>query len=362
MADGLHARNEALNSDYYWTIANGGVDYRVGDTIQGYIAGHIMKGVVAAVDGTGSVTEVVKYDPAAPDLQIPVMNFHARDSYIDCFTIKKAQYASKSQGLRLHLHLSDHVWPYHSPVLIEQHIRYSHIPNLFTFQFDILGNIWLYEYQYREDEKAAIALMIEDLDLGQRDDETDEAYDTRIQSLWDSRDDWREKYLSLAGLSWVSVCQMTGDTITDNPYDDMDTRKNRGLFSIMMQKFQWEISKYSFGSSYQHLWAVSNITTVARNEIIDETLDMMMNNRPSDAKAIYDNAVMEYIDHHAILYEGSYITYQEGGGEEHRYISIYQIYPNIINWNREFKLPVAHKAKIHSRGGLSNQLIFANTV
>jgi len=360
MTDGLHAKNEALDGDYYWTIASGGVDYRVGDTVQGYIAGHIMKGVVATVDGTGSVTEVVAYNPDAPDLQIPVMNFYARDSYIDCFTIKKAQYASKSQGLRLHLHLADHVWPYDSPVLMEQYIRYSHIPNLFTFQFDMLGNIWLYEYQYHEDEKAAIALMVEDLDLGQHDDETDEAYDTRIQSLWDSRDDWREKYLALTGLSWVSVCQMTGDTITDNPYDDMDTRKNRGLFSIMMQKFQWDISKYTFGSSYQYLWAVSNITTVARSEIIDETLDMMMNNYPSEAKALYENAVMEYIDHHAILYEGSYITYKEVGDEEHRNISIYQIYPNINN-NREFKLPVAHKAKLHSRGGLSNQLIFANT-
>jgi hypothetical protein len=189
--------------EYTWHIVNGGRDYSVGDVLQAYVGGHLMKGVVKqTTDGT--ITEIGPYDETIEDdISMPIRNLNSQFTRYTCETISRTDNTTLSIGCVLELRIDDLLWqlqPLSGFVLSQSFYSWNMVPGLHAFCFDEIGNLWLCERQYHEDEEAAIALIKKNYLRHQLVGETDEQYQEMVLNYWNAIEniDKKREYIARA--------------------------------------------------------------------------------------------------------------------------------------------------------------------
>ena len=368
---------ENVFEEYKWIIVNGGKDYSVGDVLQAYVGGHLMKGVVKqTVDGT--ITEIGPYDETIEDdISIPIRNFNSQYTRYLCETISRSVRNSLSTGCVLELRIDNLVWQSQplSGLVLAQMYSWNMIDGLHAFCFDEIGNLWLCECQYHEDEEVAIDLIKKNFLRPQLDGETDEQYQEMVLRYWNAVEnlDRKREYMARAGWQWVQVSQLTGSEYLteDCPYDSEDTRSQRMLTNILLQNDTHNILSYS-DEIENGFHQVDVLTPSSREKILFVNRNVIMTDEAytdyqetigknvSKTKAILDHFLPKYLQDTStpLLLEGFHyvITLVTISDVEYVRIDGY----SMMTDTQELRYPAGHHVAQKSTGHLPTRLSFGN--
>ena len=200
--DGEYVRKKNLSPyilglDWSHLVANGGEGYEVGDTFSYYVGGYLFEGVVDEVND-GRVTVYIGNMPIEFGTALSNLGTQSPISY------KKTETTSGSgNGLVLKFTVLPQIWDEVSNIYTDELFD-----GLFVLKFDQYGYLWFWEF----------------------DNETS---------------------------SWIKRSQITGPTITYNPYDDINTMDKRTINDVMMY----------------HILNTDNSTSLNEINCVDITID-----------------------------------------------------------------------------------------
>jgi hypothetical protein len=377
LRNGLMAASES-NNQYYWSIQDGGVGYQVGDVLQAYVAGHLLKGTVSSVDASGSVLSIAPLiDENKETIIVPVLNFPNQNNTYECKTASRTSHSSISEGCYLRFVLDIDIWQKasHVGLGIDSLYSWEPIPNMFTFKFDAYGNIWLCTYSHHEydietlDEKAYALFKESDHIRDPLDGEDPDEYEAFARNQWlHTTHALREEYRARASWSWEFADQLSGNTLIDNPYDDRTTWNNRSITDILIQNLRRKIMTYQFPgeeeySGHQNLdyhGMVAKEERFARSLIIsDEDLQTILDANPSlNRTSIIMDQLPSYLLKNATIEENMNFT-AELIMDDVEYVKITKYIQSTIE-TQSSKYPAGHAVSQISNGHLPTRLLFGN--
>ena len=176
---------------YTWTIADAGVNYKMGDVIRVYLGGHIIRGRVS-INASRQVERIEYLDAINEQetINVPFVNFDAQE-----MTVSAMSETGVGDNLKLTFRIGNGIWSGKDPK------TEGTLPNIYTLKKDPYGNLWLWYYD---------------------DELIHEGNTTRVRG-------WRES------------TQLTGAPFVLNDYDIATTRVYRSVRACLLRSYERNI-------------------------------------------------------------------------------------------------------------------------